>query len=156
MTKKSRQKLKFLENEKSFWGEIKAFFIIFKRLSVAKNCLRAESAPIRNIINSVSFSILASKFYFQKSKFFPWTISFFTIFESSTHLKFLWLKQAVPLNPSSRYYVFIGITIFFPFLNNVSPIYLLFIITTIKHVSNYYRNTEDKTQFFSKISSLKR
>ena len=37
MTIKSRQKLKYLENEKSFYGEInKAFFIIFKGLSVAK------------------------------------------------------------------------------------------------------------------------
>ena len=46
MTKKSRQKLKYLENGKSFQGEIKAFFIIFKGLSVAKNCLRPESAPL--------------------------------------------------------------------------------------------------------------
>ena len=36
MTKKSRQKLKYPENEKSFWGEIKTFFIIFKDLSVTK------------------------------------------------------------------------------------------------------------------------
>ena len=34
MTKKSRQKLKYLENEKSFKGERKAFFIIFKGLSL--------------------------------------------------------------------------------------------------------------------------
>ena len=46
MTKKSRQKHKYLENEKSFLGEIKSFFIIFKGLSVAKNCLRPESAPL--------------------------------------------------------------------------------------------------------------
>ena len=44
MTKKSRQKPKYLENEKSIWGEIKNFFIIFKGLSVAKNWLRPESA----------------------------------------------------------------------------------------------------------------
>ena len=31
MTKKSRQKFKYLEKEKSFWGEIKNFFIILKR-----------------------------------------------------------------------------------------------------------------------------
>ena len=30
MNKKSRQKRKYLENEKSFYDEIKAFFIIFK------------------------------------------------------------------------------------------------------------------------------
>ena len=47
MTKKSRQKYKYLENEKSFSGEIKKpFFIIFKGLSVAKNCPRHGSAPL--------------------------------------------------------------------------------------------------------------
>ena len=34
------QKLKYLENEKSFWGEIKSVFTIFKGLSVIKNCFR--------------------------------------------------------------------------------------------------------------------
>ena len=38
--------LKCLENEKSFSGKTKAFFIIFKGLSVAQNCLRPESAPL--------------------------------------------------------------------------------------------------------------
>ena len=42
MTKKPRQKLKYLENEKSFQVEIIAFFIIFKGPSVTKNCLRPE------------------------------------------------------------------------------------------------------------------
>ena len=42
MTKKARQKIKYLENMKE-----KAFFIIFKGLSIAKNCLRRESAPLR-------------------------------------------------------------------------------------------------------------
>ena len=46
MTKKSRQKLKYLENEKSFLGEIKSIFIIFKGLSAAKNCLRPDSVPL--------------------------------------------------------------------------------------------------------------
>ena len=47
MTKKSRQKLKYLEKEKSFNGEIKkTFFILFKGLSVAKNCFRPENAPL--------------------------------------------------------------------------------------------------------------
>ena len=31
MTKKSRQKFKYLENEKSFWGEIKSIFHLFQR-----------------------------------------------------------------------------------------------------------------------------
>ena len=46
MTEKSRKKLEYLENKKSFQGEIKAFFIIFKGFSVAKNCLRPYSAPL--------------------------------------------------------------------------------------------------------------
>ena len=50
MTKKTRQKLKYLKNEKSFRDEKKAFFIIFKELSVAKNCLRPESVPLNNLI----------------------------------------------------------------------------------------------------------
>ena len=45
MTKKSRQKYKYFENKKSFYVEYKPFFIIFNKLSVAKNCLRPESAP---------------------------------------------------------------------------------------------------------------
>ena len=44
MIKKSRQKLKYLENEKSFCGEIKS---IFKELSIAKNCLTPENAPLK-------------------------------------------------------------------------------------------------------------
>ena len=44
----SRQIFKYLENEKSFWGEIKLFFIIFKGLSVAKNCLRPGNAPLKH------------------------------------------------------------------------------------------------------------
>ena len=48
MSKKSIQRLKYLENEKSFWAEIKMiFFIIFKAFSVAKNCLRPESLSLR-------------------------------------------------------------------------------------------------------------
>ena len=46
MAKKWRQKFKYLENEKSFSGEIKSFFIMFKGLSVAKNCLRLESPSL--------------------------------------------------------------------------------------------------------------
>ena len=46
MTKMSRQKLKHLENRKSFLREIKTIFNIFKGLSATKNCLWPESAPI--------------------------------------------------------------------------------------------------------------
>ena len=41
---KSRQK--YLWNEKSLWGEIKVFFIIFKGLSIVKNCLRPQNASL--------------------------------------------------------------------------------------------------------------
>ena len=44
MPKKSRQKSKYPENEKSSWDEIKGLSIIFKGLSIDKNCLRIESA----------------------------------------------------------------------------------------------------------------
>ena len=37
MTKKQRQKFEYLEN---------AFFIIFKGISVTKNCLTPDSAPL--------------------------------------------------------------------------------------------------------------
>ena len=46
MTKKSRQKLKYLENKKIFWGEIKKNIFHHFQMAV-KNCLRPESAPLR-------------------------------------------------------------------------------------------------------------
>ena len=46
MTKKLRQELKYLANEKSIWGEIRSIFEIFKGLSVPKNCFRLERAPL--------------------------------------------------------------------------------------------------------------
>ena len=50
LTKKSRQK--YIVNEKSFLGEIKRIFIILKGLSVAKNCLRPDSTPLRPAMKS--------------------------------------------------------------------------------------------------------
>ena len=52
-SKKSRQKVKYLENKKSFWSEIKSIFCHFKGLSVPKNCLRPESAPLSLLILSL-------------------------------------------------------------------------------------------------------
>ena len=45
MTRKSWQKLKYLENEKSFEGEITSIFLGFLKghFSVAKNCLTIET-----------------------------------------------------------------------------------------------------------------
>ena len=45
MTKKSRQKFKYLENEITLKVKLKAFFNIFIGLSFAKNCPRRENAP---------------------------------------------------------------------------------------------------------------
>ena len=45
MIKKPRQNFKYLQNEETFEDE-KAFFIIFKGPSVAKNCHRPKSAPL--------------------------------------------------------------------------------------------------------------
>ena len=42
MTKKSRHEIKYPENEKKH-------FVIFKGLSVTKNCLRPESAPLSSV-----------------------------------------------------------------------------------------------------------
>ena len=58
MTKKSRQfkylnifkKLNILRTKRAF--QKKAFFIIFKGLSFAKNCLRPESAPLIRIVRA--------------------------------------------------------------------------------------------------------
>ena len=50
MTKKPRQKLKYLEKEKSFQGGIESIFIIFKGLSTAKNCLTPENTPLNVLL----------------------------------------------------------------------------------------------------------
>ena len=46
MTKMSRQELKYLENEKGFLGEIKAFFIIFRGLLVASRDFQDRCFPV--------------------------------------------------------------------------------------------------------------
>ena len=51
MTKKSWQKLKYLENETSLWGEIKSIFHHFQGLAVIKNCLRPYTALLGRAIN---------------------------------------------------------------------------------------------------------
>ena len=52
MTKDSRQKLNILRTKRAFDMKQKKIFIIFKGLSVAKNCLRPESAPLNLHLNS--------------------------------------------------------------------------------------------------------
>ena len=46
MTKKSKQKFKYFENEKSVRDEIKSTFRHFKGLSVVKNGLKLESPSL--------------------------------------------------------------------------------------------------------------
>ena len=48
MTKKLRQKLNILKTKRAFEVKQKEFYITFKGLLVAKNCLRPESAPLKN------------------------------------------------------------------------------------------------------------
>ena len=51
MTKKSGQKCKYLTKEKkAFTMKWKAFFIMFKELSVVTNCLRPKSGPLQSEI----------------------------------------------------------------------------------------------------------
>ena len=57
MTENSGEKFRYLENAKSFFKIKKAFFIVFKRLLVAKICLRLENAPLI-LWNSTSWSRL--------------------------------------------------------------------------------------------------
>ena len=46
ITKNLKQKLKYLENKKSFLDEMKTFCNAFKGPSVAKNCLRPKVVPL--------------------------------------------------------------------------------------------------------------
>ena len=50
MAKKSRQNLNILRTKRAFKVKWKAFFIIFKGLSVDKNGLRLETAPLNIMI----------------------------------------------------------------------------------------------------------
>ena len=59
MSKKSRQKLIYLEIEKRFYSEIKSFFIIFKELPIAKYCLRLETAPLKYL---ATFAFLGGQY----------------------------------------------------------------------------------------------
>ena len=54
MTKRSRQKFKYLENEKSFSGEIESIFHNFKGFLVVKNCLRHVLLIEVNVVIGIS------------------------------------------------------------------------------------------------------
>ena len=66
MSQKSREKLKYLENGNSFWGEIKSIFHAFKGLIVAKNSPRTwecafkirsmqEPCPLKQVFSLINF-----------------------------------------------------------------------------------------------------
>ena len=74
MTKKSRQKLKYLE-ERVFDVKWKAFFIIFKGLSAAINYLKPESAPL-----------ISKKWAHLTRRCHPKQLQFFC------HLKIFWVR----------------------------------------------------------------
>ena len=65
MIENSRNKFKYLENEKRILGEIKSIFHHFKRVSVAKSCLRLESAPLKKEKHE-NISILFEYIYLSK------------------------------------------------------------------------------------------
>ena len=73
MTKESRQKLNILRTKKVFDMKQKTFYIIFKGLSVAKNCLRPESAPLND---SSLKGILMRIFVFSKLPHYSHKYSF--------------------------------------------------------------------------------
>ena len=52
MTKKSRQKFKYLEKENGFQGEIKSIFHHFKGDSVAKSCLRPDNESFYSFVHN--------------------------------------------------------------------------------------------------------
>ena len=64
MAKKRDKNLSILRTKRAFKLNKKAFVIILKGLSLVKNCLRPESAPLnmfRNKKNVVSISSLGNK-----------------------------------------------------------------------------------------------
>ena len=54
MTKKSRQAFVILRTKGAFKVKRKVFSIIFKELSVAKNCLRHKSVPLKSLLQGKS------------------------------------------------------------------------------------------------------
>ena len=81
MNKKSKHKLKYLGNEKSFWNKIKSIFILSKGLLFSKSCFRSESVPLNNYEKYFQFSMKRSFFYFRDIKVFvfPTSPQFFPV-----------------------------------------------------------------------------
>ena len=100
MTQKSKQNLNILTTKRGFGMKQKAFFIDFRGLSVAKNYLRPESAPLR-----IFPLFLFRKMYYWVTKIvtFNWKI-----ISTNYHLFFFFLKsRCSKFDPSSVYTMFI-------------------------------------------------
>ena len=120
MTKKSKQMLKYRNDEKSFWGKIKSILHHFKGLSVARSCCRSKSAPLKtNTLTNLFLrtpsslssrlykmrsanayhlklgaNILWPKFFFDHTQFNDGTIKIFAnIIKSTSIVRILSLKQ---------------------------------------------------------------
>ena len=92
MTKKLKQKFEYLEK--------KAFFIIFKGLSVAKNYLRHESKPLSTLI--LSFIMLKMAKHTLKNvvntpRILKYVWPFFNIMQEMVNLLFLSLSLKLSL-----------------------------------------------------------
>ena len=81
MNKKSKHKLKYLGNKKSFWNKTKSIFILSKGLLVSKTCFRSESVPLNNYEKYFQFSLKKSFFCSRDIKVFvlPTSPQFFPV-----------------------------------------------------------------------------
>ena len=69
MTKKSEQKFEYLKNKKkTFQMKEKAFFIILKRMSVARNCLKPESISLNTKYITNKFYLMSFSINYKKQK----------------------------------------------------------------------------------------
>ena len=62
MTKCQDKNVNILRRERALEVNEKAFFIIFKELSVAKNCLGPESAPLSKVAFHLSYKSFKIQF----------------------------------------------------------------------------------------------
>ena len=80
--------LNILRTKKAFKVKLKACFIIFKGLSVAKNCLRPESAPLRSFF--CMWSMISFRATIESRLMFTLLTDFLTLHPPST-LAWQWL-----------------------------------------------------------------
>ena len=103
MIKKSRQKFKYFENKKSFWGGIKSIFHHF--WIVAKNSLRPNSAFLRLLLLSLC-EIVSSYISADVNNYSDVTSSFSDLSDIDTLLLIkviFWLKVNINFILVSRF-----------------------------------------------------